>query len=79
MHVAQYWFLNGKNSIKSIMKYINISHSIELLMSILVTSPCPENTVKKLGIKSWPICIPQESSFDYNNIDKETYLLIVVK
>ena len=24
IHVALYWFLNGKNLIKSIMKYINI-------------------------------------------------------
>ena len=49
------------------------------LMSILIILPYPKIRVKKLGIKSWPICIRQESSFDYTYVDKETYLLIVVK
>tara|TARA_B100000900_G_C20463452_1_gene668279 strand:- start:397 stop:672 length:276 start_codon:yes stop_codon:yes gene_type:complete len=45
-------------------------------MSILVISPCPEYTVKELGIKNWPIWTCQESSFDWTYVDKETCLLI---
>ena len=58
------------------MKYINISHSIELLMSILVTSPCPDSKVEELGIKNWPIWSCEESSFDWTYDDKETCLLL---
>ena len=58
------------------MKYINISHSIELLMSILVTSPCPDSKVEELGIKNWPIWSCEASSFDWTYDDKETCLLL---
>ena len=34
------------------MKLINITDSIELLMSIKVIYPCPESTVAELGIKT---------------------------
>ena len=60
----------------STMKRINIRHSIELFMSILVTSPCPESTVEELGIKSWPIWTCDASSFDWTYDDKETCLLL---
>jgi len=33
-------------------------------MSILVISPCPEDTFKELGIKNWPIWSCDASSFD---------------
>ena len=39
----------------STMEIINIAYSIELLMTILVTSPCSESTVEELVIKNWPI------------------------
>ena len=58
------------------MKLINITHSIELFMSILVTSPCPDSTVEELGIKSWPIWTCEASSFDWTYNDKETCLLL---
>ena len=58
------------------MKRIKITHSIELIMSILVTSPCPESTVEELGIKSWPIWTCEASSFDWTYDDKETCLLL---
>ena len=43
-------------------------------MSILVTSPCPEITIKELGIKSWPTWFCDVSSFDWKYEDKETFL-----
>ena len=45
-------------------------------MSILVTSPCQEITVRKLGIKSWPIWSCDVSSFNWAYEDKETCLLL---
>ena len=45
-------------------------------MSILVTSPCPESTVKELGIKNWPIWTCGVSSFDWTYEDKETCLVL---
>ena len=45
-------------------------------MSILITSPCPENTVERLGIRSWPIWTCEESTFDWTYDEKETCLLI---
>ena len=45
-------------------------------MSILVTSPCPESTVEELGIKSWPICTFDVSSFDWTYDNNKTCLLI---
>ena len=60
----------------STMKLINITYSIELLMSILVTSPCPESTVEGLGIKNWPIWTCEVSTFDWTYDDKETCLLL---
>ena len=45
-------------------------------MSILVISPCPESTVEKLGIKSWPIWTCDVSSFDWAYENKENCLLI---
>ena len=45
-------------------------------MSIVVTSPCPESTVKELGINNWPIWSCEESSFDWTYEDKETCLLL---
>ena len=58
------------------IKRINIKSSIELLMSILITSPCPKNTLEELGIKSWPIWTCEVSSFDWTYDDKETCLLL---
>ena len=58
------------------MKLINITHSIELLMSILVTYRCPESTIEELGIKKWPIWTCEASSFDWTYDDKETCLLL---
>ena len=45
-------------------------------MSILVTSPCPENTVEELGIKNWPIWPFDATSFDWTYENKETCLLL---
>ena len=45
-------------------------------MSILVTSPCPENVIEKLGIKSLSIWNCDESSFDWTYDNKKTCLLI---
>ena len=58
------------------IKCINIKSSIELLMSILITSPCPKNILEELGIKSWPIWTCEVSSFDWTYDDKETCLLL---
>ena len=58
------------------IKHIKITHSIELLMSIIVTSPCPESKVEELGIKNWPIWTCEASSFDWTYDDKETCLLL---
>ena len=44
------------------------------LLSISVTSPCPESTVEELGIKNWPIWTCEVSSFDCIYDDKETFL-----
>ena len=46
------------------------------LLSISVTSPCPETTIEELGIKSWPIWTCEASSFDWTYDDKETCLLL---
>ena len=45
-------------------------------MSILVTSPCPENTVRELRIKSLPIWTCDVSSFNWTYKVKETCLLL---
>ncbi len=45
-------------------------------MSISVTSPWPESTIKELGIKNWPIWTCDTSSFDWTYDDKETCLLL---
>ena len=45
-------------------------------MSILVTSPCTESTIKELGIRNWPIWACDASSFDWTYDDKETCLLL---
>ena len=60
----------------STMRLIIITPSIELLMSILVTSPCPESKIEELGIQSWPIWTCEASSFDWTYDDKETCLLL---
>ena len=46
------------------------------LLSISVTSPCPESTFDELGIKNWPIWTCDDSSFDWTYDDKETCLLL---
>ena len=60
----------------STIKLISITHSIQLIMSILVNSPCSEIIVKELGIKNWPIWSCEVSSFDWTYDDKETCLLL---
>ena len=45
-------------------------------MSILITSPCPERSVEKLGIKAWPIWTYEAGSFDWKYVDNEICLLI---
>ena len=45
-------------------------------MSILVTSPCPKNTFKELGIKNWPIQTCDKGYFKWTYEDKETCLLL---
>ena len=45
-------------------------------MSILVTSPCPESTVEKLGINYWPIWPCDESSFNWTYEYKDTSPLL---
>tara|TARA_B100000212_G_C27261248_1_gene484605 strand:- start:99 stop:374 length:276 start_codon:yes stop_codon:yes gene_type:complete len=45
-------------------------------MSILVTSPCHEDTVKELGIKNWPIWTCETSTFDWTYDEKETCFLL---
>ena len=45
-------------------------------MSILVTSPCPENKFAELGIKNWPIWTCNACSFDWTYEEKETCLLL---
>jgi len=39
----------------STLIHINITHLIDLLLSILVTSPFPESAVVAEGIKNWPV------------------------
>ena len=46
------------------------------LLSISVTSPCPETTIEELGIKNLSIWTCEESSFDWTYDDIETCLLI---
>ena len=46
------------------------------LLSISVTSPCPESILEELGIKTWPIWTCEASSFDWTYDDKETCLLL---
>ena len=45
-------------------------------MSISVISPCPESTIKELGIENWPIWKCDVSSFDWTYEDQETCLLL---
>ena len=45
-------------------------------VTILITSSCPESTIKELGIKNWPIWTCDASSFDWTYDDKETCLLL---
>ena len=45
-------------------------------MPISVTSPCPKNTVKELGIKNWPIWTCEASFFDWTYDNEETFLLL---
>ena len=46
------------------------------ILSISVTSPCPESIIEDLGIKNWPIWTCELSSFDWTYDDKETDLLL---
>ena len=46
------------------------------VLSISVTSPCPENTIDELGIKKWPIWTCEVSSFDWTYDNQETCLLL---
>ncbi len=59
----------------STIRLINITNSIELLMSRLVTSLCQESTVEKLGIKNQPICNYESNSVDWTKYYKENCLL----
>ena len=54
------------------MKLIKIKYSIELLVSILVTSFCPEIKVEGLEIKNWLICTYEGNSFNWSYDNKET-------
>ena len=45
-------------------------------MSISVTSPCTENTIKELEIKKWPIWSCDASSFEWTYGYKDTCLLL---
>ena len=45
-------------------------------MSISVTSPCPESTINKLGIKNWPTWTCEESFFGWTYDDQETCLML---
>ena len=45
-------------------------------MEISVTSPCPEITIKELGIKQWPIWTCDPSAFPWTYSDKETCLIL---
>jgi len=45
-------------------------------MSIVVSSPCPENTAKEYGINKWPIRTCEISFFYWTYKDKETCLLL---
>ena len=60
----------------STLIHINITHLIDLLLSILVTSPFPESAVEAEGIKNWPVQTCEASSFEWTYDDKETYLLL---
>ena len=40
------------------------------------TSPCPESTIKEIGIKNWPKRTCDESPFNWIYEDKETCLLL---
>ena len=46
------------------------------LLSISVTSPCPQTTIEELGIKNLSIWTCEDSSFDWTYYDKETCLLL---
>ena len=48
----------------STIKLIKITHSIDLLMSIIVTSACPESKVENLVALNWPIWTCEANSFD---------------
>ena len=45
-------------------------------MTISVTSPCPENTLNELGIRSWPIWSCDARSFDWTYDEQETCFLL---
>ena len=45
-------------------------------MKITITSPCPENTIKELGIKDWPIWTCEPSTFPWTYSYKETCLIL---
>ena len=46
------------------------------ILSISVTSPCPESITEEQRIKDWPIWTCEASSFDWTYDDKETCLLL---
>jgi uncharacterized cupin superfamily protein len=45
-------------------------------LSIRITSPCQEETIQALGIRSWPIWSCEVSSFPWTYDERETCLLL---
>ena len=45
-------------------------------LRISITSPCPESTIKKLGIKQWQIWSCDPSTFPWVYSDQETCLIL---
>ncbi len=46
------------------------------IMTILITSPCPDSTIQDQGIKDWPIWTCEPSTFDWTYNDQETCLIL---
>ena len=58
-----------KLSPEKMLEQLKIEWSLNKYMKISVTSPCPENTIKELGIKEWPIWTCNPSTFPWTYED----------
>ena len=53
-----------------------IEFSPQAVVSIKVTSPCPESVIVALGVREWPVWACEVSTFPWHYEQRETCLLL---